>query len=858
MKGDCVRSVWNKAVIMRRILFAALLPLASVGAQILDPQAVLEREQATQVREALDHGIYDRVAKACEYVLQEGGQLPVWHEIRVQALVAQGKSAEALAALQNGVKKHPADLPLLVLQCETLRRYGEKGEAEKVLQAINAAARKKPASERTTEDLVALGKAALIAGADPSKVLSQYFSPAKLKEKKNEAGYLASGNLALDHADYSKAAESFRAGLKEHGESPELRYGLARAFAASDRAKSMEYLDRVLETNHAHEGALVLKAEHLISAEKFAEAEPVLAAAVETNPKSPAAWALRSVCNILRDNNPGKAAEARAEALKLWARDPQVDWLIGKCLSRAYRFAEGAQQQREVLAMEPGYLPAKLQLSNDLMRLGQTEEAWKLAAEIREADGYNTQAHNLGLLEREMSGFHIEKQEDFIIRLPQRDWEVYGPRALALLREAKEVLVPKYGHVFTKPTMVEFFPSQQDFAIRTFGALGGQGLLGVCFGTVITMNSPGSLAHGRSNWESTLWHEFCHVVTLSVTHNRMPRWLSEGISVYEERQRDPAWGMRMTKDFHDLVMDEKTLTPMGQLSGAFIGAKDQKSIMFAYYESSMAVEWMIAQHGWDAFRGVLKDLASGARINAALEKNIGPLEKLEPAFKEFMIAQAKAFAPGADWTKPEEKLGDSPEEVLAYLEQHPNNLAALQQLGDQYLNLKQWDKAAETGQKLIDLNPDDVSADSGWWIRGKAMHQQKNLVEETRLLREMASRSSDALPVFLRLIEIDLETQSWPEVQTDARRAFALNPFLPQPNEALATASQAQGQEAEALEAWQRLLRLEPANPARVRYQIATLLRNKDPVAAKRHLLDALVLAPRFKDAQKLLLEMQP
>ena len=48
-----------------------------------------------------------------------------------------------------------------------------------------------------------------------------------------------------------------------------------------------------------------------------------------------------------------------------------------------------------------------------------------------------------------------------------------------------------------------------------------------------------------TKWESVLWHEFCHVVTLKMTKNKMPRWLSEGISVYEERQVDPAWGMKI-------------------------------------------------------------------------------------------------------------------------------------------------------------------------------------------------------------------------------------------------------------------------------------------------------------------------
>ena len=59
---------------------------------------------------------------------------------------------------------------------------------------------------------------------------------------------------------------------------------------------------------------------------------------------------------------------------------------------------------------------------------------------------------------------------------------------------------------------------------------------------MITANSPASQGEHPANWEAVLWHEFCHVVTLSKTHNKMPRWLSEGISVYEEAQEDASWG----------------------------------------------------------------------------------------------------------------------------------------------------------------------------------------------------------------------------------------------------------------------------------------------------------------------------
>jgi hypothetical protein len=80
--------------------------------------------------------------------------------------------------------------------------------------------------------------------------------------------------------------------------------------------------------------------------------------------------------------------------------------------------------------------------------------------------------------------------------MPPEEAEIYGDRVLKVLTDAKEVLGKKYGIDIEERTLVEFYPNQQDFAIRSFGSLGGQGLLGVCFGSVVTMNSPGSVTAG--------------------------------------------------------------------------------------------------------------------------------------------------------------------------------------------------------------------------------------------------------------------------------------------------------------------------------------------------------------------------
>jgi len=131
---------------------------------------------------------------------------------------------------------------------------------------------------------------------------------------------------------------------------------------------------------------------------------------------------------------------------------------------------------------------------------------------------------------------------------------------LALLRRAKATLCAKYGVTVPDPVIVEVFPQKREFAVRTFGLPGADGLLGVCFGRVITANSPASQGANPANWEAVLWHEFCHVVTLTKTHNTMPRWLSEGISVSEEERADPAWGSALNPKFRAMILGDE-LTP---------------------------------------------------------------------------------------------------------------------------------------------------------------------------------------------------------------------------------------------------------------------------------------------------------
>ncbi len=840
-----------------RLLLLSVWLSLPVLAQEPDYERLFDEHYLPRTIELVKRGEYRTATMACEAAFRRGQKNPQWQVQRLRVLQAEGRLADAKEDLARLTDVYQEDLPFLIVAHEFYEELGLAKEAEETLAKFNAAALKKPLKDRTAEELVALGTGALRLGAEPKKVLDEFYAAAKRKKPELLDSYLAAGRLALAKYDYARASQEFRAGLKQAGQDPDLRFGLALAFLPSDREQAVANLDRVLSYNPKHTGALVTKAEHLVNSERW-EAEGFLDRAILVNPAHPEAWALKSVIFTLRDNDPVAAAEAKEQALQILPQNPEVSHLIGRVFSRRYRFAEGAEEQREALAWDPHFLAAKIQLSSDLMRLGKDEEAWELAEAVNQEDPYNVLAYNYTQLRDQLEKYTTIETDDFIIRMAPKDAEIYADRALEILEEAHNTLCEKYGMELKEQTVVEFYAEQQDFAIRTFGALGGAGYLGVCFGPVITMNSPGGPASGFSNWEATLWHEFCHVVTLTATRNRMPRWLSEGISVYEETQRNPAWGQHMNPRYRSRILEENKVTLISQLSSAFLNAESGEDLMFAYFQSAIVVEFLLDQYGQQSFNAILGSLAQGTPINAAIANHTEALDLVETKFTRYIVDLAKAYGPGIDWTRPEDLDPGNPAAVQAFLMENPQNFWARQTHALGLLAQEDWIGAAQAAQALIDLFPDYAEENNGYLLLARAHRGNGKAKAEATALRELASRKVDVAPVFQRLLEIDLESENWEPLLENAERQLAINPFIKTAHHCRACAAQALGKEPVAINSYQKLLKLSPPSPADVNYQLAKLFSTTKPEVAKRHVLDALVEAPRFRAAHELLLELAP
>lgn len=775
----------------------------------------------------------------------------------VQASLAVGRNVDADMAMREALSRDSQSIRLRWLARDVAWANGRPEEAAKRAEEIRRLFTSNRWGYRTPADIVIFGRAALALGMDPKEVLERVFAVAQKADPKLREVYLARGELALEKHDFALAAKAFEEGLQQHPDDPDLHHGRARAYAGGNRGVAMESLEAALKHNPRHVPSLLQLVDFHIDAEEYTEAGILLDQIIGIHPTQPLAWAYRSAMAHLR-NDPIAEKTARDAALSSWPRNPRVDHLIGRVLSRKYRFAEGAARQRRAREFDPTFLPATSQLASDLLRLGEEEEGWRLAQAVYERDDYDVEAYNLVTLRETMDKYAVLTTDDFIVRMAAPEVAVYGPRVLSLLRRAQRVLVAKYGVELERPTIIEIFADPKDFAVRTFGLPDVAGFLGVCFGRVVTANSPAS-SGSPTNWESVLWHEFCHVITLQMTKNKMPRWLSEGISVYEERQADPAWGMRIDPEYREMLLGED-LVPVGKLSAAFLAPKSARHLQFAYLQSSLVVEFIVERFGLAALRGILSDLREGAEINVALANNTAPLAKLEREFETYAREQAKKLAPGLDWTKPPPALlmANNETALAAWEALQPDNYWLLRARARRLSAAQKWEEARVPLERLIELYPRQDGGDTAYRPLAAAFRALGDTKGERDVLQRWVEVDDEAPDAYLRIMELAAAESDWPVVARNAERYLAVNPLVPPPYRYQAEAAAAMDDPSTAIVAWRTLLALDVPDAPEAHYQLASLLYRRGETEEARHqTLLALEETPRYRDALRLLLELK-
>lgn len=801
-------------------------------------------------------GEYLACLSECTEAVEAGVWNEEWYRLKIDVEMTLGKYEAAMETMQVGFGKYATSIHLRWRGYRILRMNNMPDEAEEMLKSIDPTVRSYPWRFSDASNRVIVGRFELEMGADARQVLSSHYDKAKELSPRFVPAFQASAELALSKYDYAMAAKELQQALTIDEDNADLHFMLAKSFAPSDAEKAQASLDRAIELNPNHVDALLWSADMAIDGERYTDAKRILNDVEAINPHHPSMWSYRAVIAHLAGDFETEAKH-RETALRNDSKNPAVDNLIGRKLAQKYRFKEGAEYQRRALEFNPDYLPAKFQLSQDLLRLGEDDEGWQLAEEVNRRDGYNVVAHNLVALREQLNEFRTIERSGIVLRMSALEAELYGERTMRLLESGKEVLGEKYETDIDKPVVVEIFPEQKDFAIRTFGLPGGQGFLGVCFGRVITANSPASQGTHPSNWEATLWHEFCHVVTLEKTNNRMPRWLSEGISVYEERLAGPGWGQTMNSQYREMIIDGK-LVPVSNLSDAFLHPKTAMDLQFAYYQSSLVVEYLIEEYGLEILNNILTDLGVGMPINDSLKRYTGSLDQLNEDFETYARDLAGEFAKDADWSElnlPENVTRAGIEE---WLKVHPNHLDAMRELANRCLEDEDYPQAATILEQIIALYDGEIDSSVDHMMLSVAYREQGSIEDEKRALEDMVAQVADASDAHRRLLEIGRAESDWEAVFEQSQRLLAIDPLVPYPHIAAAESASALNRPEEALLAYRALLRFRTADVADCHYQMAKLAAELgDWRAANRSILLAIEEAPRFRDAYTLYREIR-
>lgn len=174
------------------------------------------------------------------------------------------------------------------------------------------------------------------------------------------------------------------------------------------------------------------------------------------------------------------------------------------------------------------------------------------------------------------------------------------------------------------------------------------------------------------------------------------------------------------------------------------------------------------------------------------------------------------------------------------------------------MKAKQWAEAKPLLQSIAKTYHAEKGAENPLWLLAVTERNLQETNAELATLQQFAEQESDFADLFARLIELSEAQADWPAVTKYSEKFLAINPLVSLPYRALAEAGAALGKNEQAITAYRKLLLLDPPDPVDVHFQLARLLhaRGDSESEAKRQVLQALEDAPRFRAAQRLLLEI--
>jgi tetratricopeptide (TPR) repeat protein len=566
-------------------------------------------------------------------------------EARVRSRLGQYEKSISLVRplLETKEGERSLELECLFRLSRWQKAIGRKNEARVNLKKILKIGAGNPLEE--ARDLLWYAKAMIaIGGGENLQQASALLIEATKKNPRLAPAYVARGDLLFlvyrEARGYPSGESEYKRALRFCGEVEDALVGLFRTRKDNfllDYGKTLRFLGRALALNPRSVSALVAKGSGRINDRAFESARRLLQKALSVNPRDKTALAEMAAVSYLTYRKTDYS-RFRKKVKVLDQNAFLVDSILGKHMVALYRFPESLPLFANARRERPEDYDTLIASGRGLIYSGKVNEgAQFLEASKKVHPGFVHPWRDNQLLLQKRIDEEYERfpKGNFLMVMKPQEKGVLLPYLSLTYEKAWRELGLKYGVYPDCKVRVEDFERFGDFSVRTIGYQ-GFGALGACFGCFITSVSPTAPElRTQFSWRVTARHEFSHVLHLMLSRGRVPRWLTEGLAVFEELAMDPSNDRRMERELFTYWKNGEVF-PVSELNTAFRGP----TILFGYYQGGLIVRHIARDFGFPKLVEIVKAFGKDMGTEAIFRKVLGiPSKEYDRRFLNFVASK---------------------------------------------------------------------------------------------------------------------------------------------------------------------------------------------------------------------------
>lgn len=217
------------------------------------------------------------------------------------------------------------------------------------------------------------------------------------------------------------------------------------------------------------------------------------------------------------------------------------------------------------------------------------------------------------------------QEEHFIIRYHNSDKKVEGYVLRDFLRDAYRALSRDFAYYFSHQVVVLLY-SQEEYQQITNAPHWASGL----YDGKVRMPMTGE-GYITQDLKALTHHELTHAFIASMSRNRAPSWINEGLAEYEENKVKP-----VNLDLFNTSASSGSLFPLDQLMNeqSVASMQDAAQISLFYQQSFHVVRYLVGRYGMFHLKQMLQKFGEGKNSYEAVQEILQiSVQKLDREWK---------------------------------------------------------------------------------------------------------------------------------------------------------------------------------------------------------------------------------